>query len=240
MSWLRCRSSEGRIKPLGDARFLPGVYLASMAGSVSLFLGGAGTVVEALADPRVGRAWDQPSVLEEQTVGGLAGHLARGGVWVVASYLDGDAPGGPADFESAAEYFASFANAAQAEDHRAVRARGAAVAAAGWQAVRDELQARLDAMTAQVTSLPSDRLVSVIGGKVMRLDDYLETRIVEQAVHLDDLARSIGADPWALPDGHESVALGVGVEIARLRRGTPAVLRALYRRGFADVALPAL
>ena len=25
-----------------------------------------------------------PAVLEEQTVGGLAGHLARGGVWVVA------------------------------------------------------------------------------------------------------------------------------------------------------------
>lgn len=210
-----------------------------MTSSVSLFLGGAHAVVGALSDPRVGQAWRQPSVLEEQTVGGLVGHLARGGVWVVADYLHADAPAGPADFDSAAEYFAFFADAAKVEDHRAIRDRGAAVAAAGWQAVREELESRLDALTPEVTSLAPDRLVSVIGGKVMRLGDYLVTRVVEQAVHLDDLARSIGAEPWALPDGHEAEALAAGVETARLRRGTPGVLRALYRRGFADVALPA-
>ena len=31
----------------------------------------------------------------------------------------------------------------------------------------------------------------------MRLDDYLVTRVVEQVVHLDDLARSIGCDGFA-------------------------------------------
>lgn len=99
------------------------VYRETVTNSVTLFLGGARTVAEAVSDPRVGQAWDQPSVFEEQTVGGLAGHLARGGVWVVADYLHANTPQGPADFDSPAEYCASFADAAQPEDHRAVRDR---------------------------------------------------------------------------------------------------------------------
>lgn len=214
--------------------------MTSAPSRSALFLEGAHTVVAALSDPRVGLAWTQPSVLEAQLVGGLAAHLARGGVWVVEDYLHGGTPAGPADFASAAEYFASFADAAQPEDHHAIRERGAALAAAGWQAVRRELGARLDAMASEVTAASPERLVAVVGGKVMRLEDYLVTRVVEQAVHLDDLARSIGAEPWPLSDGHEALALHVGIEIARLRRGSGAVLRALYRRGFADLALPAL
>lgn len=206
----------------------------------ALFLEGARTVVAALSDPRVGRAWTQPSVLEAQLVGGLAAHLARGGVWVVGDYLGAGTPAGPVDFGSAAEYFSSFADAAQDEEHQAIRERGAAVAAAGWQAVCGELASRLDAMAPVVTDASPGRLVAVAGGKAMRLEDYLVTRVVEQAVHLDDLARSVGTEPWPLPDGHEALALHVGIEIARLRRGTAAVLRALYRGGFADSALPAL
>jgi hypothetical protein len=205
---------------------------------IDLFLGGAQTVVDALSDSRVGQAWDQPSVLEEQSVGGLAGHLARG-VWVVGEYVHAGTPTAPVDFSSAAEYFVFFAETAQAEDHRAIRRRGAAVAAKGWHGVGEELASRLEVMSGALTSLPPDRLVTVIGGKVMALGDYLLTRVVEQAVHLDDLARSIGAASWTLPDGHEAAALCIGLETARLRRGTGALLRAMYRRGFADGALPA-
>lgn len=193
----------------------------------------------ALSDERVGAAWDEPSVLEEQRVGGLAGHLARG-VWVVSDYVHRGEPDGPAEFHSAAEYFASFADGATAEEHGAVRQRGASVAAAGWRAVGEELRRRLDALEPELESMAPGRLVSVIGDKVMRLDDYLGTRVVEQAVHLDDLARSLGVEPWALPDGHEALALAIGLEIARIRRGIPAVLRALYRRDFAGEALPVL
>jgi hypothetical protein len=207
---------------------------------VALFLAGAGVIGEAVADRRVGEAWDLPSVLEEQTVGSLAGHLARGGVWAVSEYLQGDGPGTPADFDSAARYFAAFADTAGPETHRAIRERGAALSAAGQRAVVETLRDRLAALTEELHTLPADHLMAVIGGKVIRLGDYLVTRIVEQAVHLDDLARSIGAERWELPEGHVELALSVGVDIARLRRGAPAVLRAVYRRGFADGALPAL
>ena len=42
------------------------------------FLAGAEVVVAAVADTRVGEAWERPSVLDDQTIGSLAGHLARG------------------------------------------------------------------------------------------------------------------------------------------------------------------
>lgn len=207
---------------------------------VGLFLDGARVVADAVGDRRVARSWDEPSVLEDQTVGSLAAHLARGGVWVVSEYLRGERALPPVDFESAAEYFATFAESAGPETHRAIRDRGASLASGGHAEVVATLHERLDLVTGEVQALPGAHLLKVIGGKVVRLGDYLVSRIVEQAVHLDDLARSIGAEPWPLPEHHVALAISVGVEIAELRRGAPAVLRALYRRGFAEGALPAL
>ena len=206
----------------------------------SLFLTGAGAIVEAIADPAVGQSWNDPSVLEDQLVSGLAGHLARGGVWVVSDYLHAGTPAGPVDFTSAGEYFATFAAGAQPADHQAIRDRGAAVAAAGRDALLVDLRERLASLEAELGTLPRDHLMAVVGGKVMHLDRYLETRIVEQAVHLDDLARSVGRDPWPLPEDHVTLAIAVGTDIALRRHGPSATLRALYRRGCAEPALPVL
>lgn len=207
---------------------------------VGLFLDGARVVAGAIGDRRVAESWGAPSVLEEQTVGSVAAHLARGGVWVVSEYLHGERAAPPVDFESAAEYYASFVESAGPEMHRAVRERGAALAAAGHAQVVATLHEQLGIVTAELEELPGDHLMTVIGGKVMRLGDYLVGRIVEQAVHLDDLARSIGAEPWILPERHLALAISVGVEVAEMRRGETAVLRALYRRGFAEQILPVL
>ena len=206
----------------------------------SLFLSGAGVIVEAIADPAVRQAWNDPSVLEDQLVSGLAGHLARGGVWAVADYLHAGTPDGPVDFTSAGEYFATFAAAAQPADHQAIRDRGAAVAAAGRDALLVELRERLASLEPELGTLPGDHPIAVVGGSVMHLDRYLETRIVEQAVHLDDLARSVGRDPWRLPQDHVTLAIAVGTDIALRRHGPAATLRALYRRGCAEPALPVL
>jgi len=206
----------------------------------SLFLAGARVVATAIADPSVAGAWDQPSVLEEQLVSGLAGHLARGGVWAVADYLDGGTPAGPVNFQSAGHYFARMVSAASADSNRAIRERGAAVASVGQEELVRTLNERLDALEPRLLALEPDQLITVIGGTVMRLGDYLTTRIVEQTVHLDDLARSVGRDPWPLPSGAEGLTIAVGVEIARRRSGATAVVRALYRQGFADASLPVL
>ena len=211
-------------------------------GRAALFLEGAGVVARAIGDPTVGEAWDRPSVLEGQLVSGLAGHLARGAVWTVDEYLgeDAAAPTGAPDFASAGDYYASFAETATAEMHQAVRDRGAAVAAVGQDALVAQLRARIAVLETRLSTLPSDHVMSVIAGTRIRLGDYLATRMVEQAVHLDDLARSVGRDPWHLPVGLWDVVLHVGLETARRRHGDDAVGRALYREGFAGAVLPVL
>ena len=82
--------------------------------------------------------------------------------------------------------------------------------------------------------------MTVFQGKVIGLSDYLVTRLVEQAVHLDDLARSVGRDPWPLPIEHLELTFSVATDIAYRVQGPDATIRALYRRGFADGVFPVL
>lgn len=198
------------------------------------FLEGATMVADAVTSDVVAELWDSPSVLEDQTVGGLAGHLARGSVWAVADYLAGDEPDGPLTFDSAGAYIDGFALNATAEFHAAIRERGAAVAAGGPEAVADELRRRLGEIRRSMAALPPGRRVTVVGGAVMRLEDYLRTRIVEQTVHLDDLGRSVDRT-WSSPESCMRITLDVGLDVARRRHGDAAVLRGLFRRGFGDV-----
>jgi hypothetical protein len=195
--------------------------------TVEIYLEGARAVVAALADPAVAGAWDRPSVLEGQAVSGLAGHLARGGVWLVGEYLDEPPPPGPPDHATAAGDFAPHVARLGEGDHAAIRDRGAAVAAEGRDGIVARARAALAALETRLPAEPADRLVRG-AGKVMPLDAYLDTRIVEQVVHLDDLARSVGV-AWALPDASWARVVAIGAEIGRLRHGGPAMVRALYR-----------
>jgi Mycothiol maleylpyruvate isomerase N-terminal domain len=206
----------------------------------ALFFAGARTVVEAIADPAVEAAWDRPSVLEEQLVGSVAGHLARSAIWVVAEYLKTGNPAGGPDFASASEYFAAVAVGASPEVLRSVRDRGAAAAALGREEILRQCREDLSWLDTELELLPANHLMAVIGGKVMTLSDYLATRVVEQAVHLDDLARSAEREPWPLPAEHLSLAISVGTDIACRVHGPDATLRALYRGGFADLTFPVL
>lgn len=194
-----------------------------------LFLANAEVVLTAVSDPRVADAWTDESILEDQTVGSLAGHLARGSVWVVGDYLDPPPPDGPVDFDSAAQYFAAVASALTSDDHAAIRDRGAAVAAGGHQVVVAQLTNHLGELRERLANDPADRLVAVFAGNVMRLDDYLLTRLVEQVVHLDDLASSLGIEPWSNVPDAEALVVGCGAEVGRLRFGGRAMIRALFR-----------
>ncbi len=205
-----------------------------------LYLAGCEAVLAALRAPEVALGWDRPSVLEDQPVGSLAGHLARGAIWLVGDYLRGPEPTGPADFTDAAEYFSVLVAASTPADDAAVRARGAQVAAAGHAALVEEVTDRLPAMRARLDAADPARLVTVFGGRSMSLGAYLATRVVEQVVHLDDLARSLDCPPVALPDGSVEIALDVALRIARIRSGDSALVRALYRQGFAEAVLPVL
>ena len=205
-----------------------------------LFFAGARTVVDAIADPAVEAAWDRPSVLEEQLVGSVAGHLARSGIWVVAEYLKAGTPSGQPDFDSASAYFAAVAVGASPEVKRAVRERGAGVAALGRAEILHRCREHVRWLEPELVRLPAGHLMTVFEGKVIRLSDYLATRVVEQAVHLDDLARSVDRQPWPLPIEHQAVTISVATDIARQVHGPDATIRGLYRGGFAERVFPVL
>lgn len=203
------------------------------------FLAGADVVREALLDQRVIDAWEEPSILDQQTVGSLAAHLSRGAVWVVGHYLDGEPSDQRVDYESAAAYFAAASALLDDRGHAAIRKRGADIAALGPSGVNGQLDQALIALHERLPSEPSDRTLTVFAGKVMRLDDYLYTRIVEQVIHLDDLARSLDIEPWTNPPHAAALVVACGAEVGRLTSGDAAMLRTLFRQPV-DGTLPVL
>ncbi len=73
----------------------------------------------------------------------------------------------------------------------------------------------------------------------MTLDRYLDTRLVELAVHVDDLAVSLGVATPELDDAATRRAVAVCAELARQRHGAVAVLRALARHERANGSVSA-
>jgi uncharacterized protein (TIGR03083 family) len=183
-----------------------------------------------LASPEVARKWDGPSALPEFTVRGLAGHLLRAPL-ALQSYLDAPEPAG--EPIPAAAYFptvlagevdlASPLNVLVRERGEQEARRGHAGVLAAWDGAATGLAGRLP-------DEPAGRKVAVFRGLVMRLDDYLVTRIVEVVVHADDLAVSVGLPTPAWPRSVADLAIDHLVACARHRHGDLAVLRALSRR----------
>lgn len=181
-----------------------------------------------VASPQLARKWNDPSVLADFSIRGLAGHLCRAGQ-AVLDYLDRDLPADASPIE-AERYFATVLGFMGPVEHEQVRVRGednAGPDAASLLAKRDAAQATLEDRLEQE---PDDRLVYVFGELVMYLDDYLVARIIEILVHNDDLALSLGVDTPTPPDAAMELALDHLLRVARLMHGDAAVLTAFSRR----------
>ena len=179
--------------------------------------------------PEVKAGWDEASALERWKVSGLTGHLVRATTSVEA-YLDAEqAPEGEAI--SPARYYELILDRdLESTLNVAVRSRGDEMAAEGlapllslWDGTLARLEDRLDYETAS-------RRVRVFDDLVLKLDDYLVTRILEMLVHADDVAVSTGAALPEFPTAAYDLVIGALVDVARLHRGDLAVLRALARR----------
>ena len=145
--------------------------------------------------------WERDSALAGYTVGGLAGHLARG-VTTVETYLEVPPPTGSATVDASGYFHAVLAgdeDTVGSELHRRIRERGVELAVQG----PEQLAGRLAGVLDRLESVLRDgdvvhRRLAVRDGIAIRLDGYLETRLVELVVHLDDLAASgvvVGAVP---------------------------------------------
>ena len=81
---------------------------------------------------------------------------------------------------------------------------------------------------------PAGRHIQVLGNRVLLLDEYLKTRLVEMVVHTEDLTLSIGAGV-GLPTDAITIATATIVRSARIRHGDLAFLRGMTRRERDDV-----
>ncbi|MDN5855465.1 MAG: maleylpyruvate isomerase N-terminal domain-containing protein [Actinomycetia bacterium] len=194
------------------------------------YLDAADTAAGLLADGRIATAWDRPSVLDGMTVGALAGHLVRS-VLQVEWFLDGAVDGTPN--VSAATYYARITDAPDPDSdlNRGVRARSDETAQLGPDTIASGAAEALPRLRTRLPDEPADRAVPILHrpGEQLLLDDYLQTRCVELAVHTEDLALSVGSPARTPPP-----ALGIAVELlvsaARERHGDATVLHALARR----------
>jgi uncharacterized protein (TIGR03083 family) len=205
---------------------------ALVASTRDLLLEAVDAAAPLLGSAELRAGWNGQSALAEWTVAGVAGHLARS-ARAVLDYLDAPAPAPDAlPVPAAAYYDAVLPPVFDPDDrvHVGIRARGEEAASAGPDAVAAWFAETRAALAARLPAEPPDRLLRVGGGVVMRLDDYLLTRLVEVTVHTDDLAVSIGVPTPAFPPVVSDAVLGYLTTVARERHGDLAVLRAFTRR----------
>ncbi|MEX0989786.1 MAG: maleylpyruvate isomerase N-terminal domain-containing protein [Actinomycetota bacterium] len=192
------------------------------------YLATADVAVELIVAGEVAPAWDRPSVLDELPTGGLAAHLARS-VLQVEWYLDAPVP--DRDPITAAAYYARLegANDLRSPLNTGVRERSLETAEEGPTALARRTREALQRLRQRLLAEPSDRRLEAFG-RILLLDEYLRTRLVELVVHIEDLALSLGVDPPDVPPDAQRDAIAVLVDAAVLRHGAPEVLHALTRR----------
>jgi Mycothiol maleylpyruvate isomerase N-terminal domain len=206
------------------------------------FVQAADAAAALLRDPAVAASWDSASALREFSVAGLAGHLARQVLAVprvLAQPVPADEPTSLADHYARVSWIdATLNHEANAEIRRggedeAAAAGGAAALAASTGAAVDELRAILPAE-------PAGRLVRPSWVSwTLTLDDFLITRMMEIAVHSDDLAVSVGLAAPPLPPAVLIPVLDLLTGLAARRHGATAVLRALSRSERAPATISA-
>ena len=177
------------------------------------------------------QAWTKPSVLADFATSGLAAHLV-GCVSNVELYLDRPRLPGVEPVDAVRYYVEGNDPDAPTDDpvKQRIRARADERATVGPAGLADDFDGSLARLAGRLPGLDPAMLVTVFDRWVLRLDQFLLTRMVELAVHLDDLAVSLDLPTPAIPDEAADLVVVTLARIARGRRGTLPVLRALSRR----------
>jgi Mycothiol maleylpyruvate isomerase N-terminal domain len=198
--------------------------------AAAAYLDAAASVAALLADPAVAERWDEPSALAEFTVRGLAGHLARQVTNVPRVLALPPVTDPPL---SLLEHYGRvrWAQASLDDDvNVSIRQDGETAASDGAAALAAQVADTVAALAAQLTGQPPGRVVFLPWtGWPLSLDDLLTTRMLEIAVHSDDLAASVAIPAPPLPSRVIDPVLDLLTRLAVRKHGQSAVLRALSR-----------
>jgi len=141
----------------------------------------------------VAARWERPGVLPEMTVGGLAGHLAHQIFSVDPALRQPESDRPPI---ALVDHFtrASWIDAPlDGEVNSGIRAKAEGIGAEGAAALSGRARAALAGQRAAFAGRSPDHVVFIPQtGWSLRLGDFLVTRMLELAVHRDDLAVSVG------------------------------------------------
>ena len=206
------------------------------------YLDAAATAAGLLGDPAVAGAWDAPSALPGFRVSGLAGHLARQ-IMIVPRLLAMGEPNGTPVITLMAHYArATWIGASvDADVNVSTRRGGEEEAANGSAALTALAHATVGRLRGTLRAEPAGRLVTVPWGPwALSLDDFLTTRLLEIAVHSDDLAVSVGVPTPPLDPPALDPVLALLTRLAVRRHGQAAVLRALSRAERAPATIAAI
>jgi hypothetical protein len=183
-----------------------------------------------VAAPEVAAAWDQPSALEDLTVGALTAHLVYA-AGAVDSHLDRSWPEDADPIDIVAYYLGTLhGEETSTAARKATASRDAERAEPGPDAVLAHFDQVRDRLGSRLPTEDPERMMRVPIGRCMRLDQFLVTRVLEVMVHADDLAVSVSKpSPSFSPECGDAIT-ALLLEICRQRHGDMAVIRAFARR----------
>jgi uncharacterized protein (TIGR03083 family) len=205
------------------------------------FLATARSAADLLREPAVAAAWGEPSALPEFSVGGLAAHLAYQ-ILVVPPILAGP-PAGEETVSLLDHYGRVRWIGAALDDEFNVRIRqgGERDAAEGPAALVARVDAAVKEVADGLAAAPEVPVrIPLWGPWSLLLEDMLITRMMELAVHSDDLAVSVGIETPTLPRGAIDSVVDLLSRLAVRRHGPTAVLRALSRAERAPDSIAAI
>lgn len=214
--------------------------MSGMTGYREDFLAMARSAAGLVREPAVRGAWGEPSALPKLGVGGLAGHLAHQ-VLVVPEVLAAPATDEPTvpllEHYQRSEWIGADLDA---DINVGIRNRGEQTAAQGPVELAARVDSTIGELAGGLTTVP-DRPVRLAhwGSWSLTLDDFLVTRMLELAVHSDDLAVSVGVPTPELPPGAEHTVIDLLSRLAVRRHGPSNVLRALSRAERAPATIAA-
>lgn len=204
------------------------------------YLQGARAATRLLAHPAVAASWDRPSALAHYAVSGLAGHLA-GQIFFAENALTGPEP--DADPIPLLDYYDRVPWVREGHDsptHVRIRDGAVRLAADGAAALADRAGVAVTALPRILAATPAARLVRLPSWQwALTFDDFLLTRLVELAVHIDDLSVSVGLPTPSLPAQVTEPVLDLLTSLAVRTHGPMAVLRVLTRTDRAPATIAA-
>jgi hypothetical protein len=212
-------------------------------GATDDFLLAARTAAELIGRVEVMQRWNEPSALDQMTVGAVAAHLGSQVLSVHAVLTTGEGVSTESPVTLLEHYDrAGWVRAGvDDEDNLSIRDRAAASAEDGHGVLVDAVQHAFDDIRTALTSTmqlpPAVRMPW--WDYSLSFGDFLLTRLMEVVVHADDLAVSVDVDPPVFPETVMGPVLAVLVGISMRRHGQAAVVRTLSRRERAPASISA-